>query len=56
LPVSGTITELNPALANTPEIVNNDPYNTGWMIKMTVNDPADVDVLLDASGYEAIVG
>ncbi len=51
LPVSGTITELNPALAGTPESVNNDPYGAGWMIKMTVNNPADVDALMDATAY-----
>lgn len=55
LPVSGTITELNPALAGKPESVNNDPYGEGWMVKMTVNNPADVDALLDAAGYEAVV-
>jgi glycine cleavage system H protein len=55
LPVSGTISELNPALANSPESVNNDPYGKGWMIKMTVKNPADVNVLLDASAYEALV-
>lgn len=56
LPVDGTITELNAALANSPESVNNDPYGEGWMIKMTVNNPADVEALMDASAYEAIVG
>lgn len=56
LPVSGTINELNPALAGAPELVNNDPYGEGWMIKMTVNNPADVSALLDAAGYEAVVG
>ncbi|HOZ85853.1 MAG TPA: glycine cleavage system protein GcvH [Niabella sp.] len=56
LPVSGTINELNPALANAPELVNTDPYGEGWMIKMTVNNLADVAELLDASGYEALVG
>ncbi len=56
LPVSGTITELNPALANAPELVNTDPYGEGWMVKMTVNDPAEVEALLDAAGYEAVVG
>lgn len=55
LPVSGTISQLNPALANDPELVNNDPYGAGWMIKMTVNDPADVEALLDATAYEAVV-
>lgn len=56
LPVAGTITELNATLGSAPELVNNDPYNAGWMIKMTVNNPADVDALLDAAGYEAVVG
>ncbi|MDZ4794536.1 MAG: glycine cleavage system protein GcvH [Bacteroidota bacterium] len=56
LPVSGTVTELNPALAGAPEAVNNDPYGEGWMVKMTVNNPADVEALLNAAGYEAVVG
>ena len=56
LPVSGTINELNPALAGAPELVNSDPYGEGWMIKMTVDNPADVSALLDAAGYEAVVG
>jgi len=56
LPVSGTINELNPALSSTPELVNADPYGEGWMIKMTVNDPAEVAALLDAAGYESLVG
>ena len=56
LPVAGTINELNPALANAPELVNTDPYGEGWMIKMTVTNPADVDALLEVSGYEAVVG
>ena len=56
LPVSGTVIELNPNLANEPEAVNNDPYGKGWMIKMTVNNPADVEALLDAAAYEAVAG
>jgi glycine cleavage system H protein len=55
LPVSGTINELNPALTNAPELVNSDPYGAGWMVKMTVNNPADVEGLLDAAGYQAVV-
>ena len=55
LPVDGTITELNAALANSPESVNSDPYGEGWMIKMTVNNPADVEALMDASAYDAQV-
>src|SRR5450631_3800938 len=56
LPVSGTISELNPALATAPDLVNTDPYEKGWMIKLTVTDPADVARLLDAGAYEALVG
>jgi glycine cleavage system H protein len=56
LPVAGTITELNADLASAPELVNTDPYGKGWMVKMTVTNPADVDALLDASGYESVVG
>ena len=56
LPVDGTINELNPALSNAPELVNTDPYGEGWMIKMTVDNPADIDGLLDAAGYEAVTG
>ena len=55
LPVDGTITELNAALANSPESVNSDPYGDGWMIKMTVNNPADIETLLDAAAYNAQV-
>lgn len=56
LPVAGTINELNPELANAPELVNTDPYGKGWMIKMTVNNPSDVEALLDAAAYEKIAG
>ena len=55
LPVAGTITEVNPALSNTPEVVNSDPYGQGWMIKMTVNDPSEVEKLMDAAAYQGLV-
>lgn len=55
LPVSGTITELNSSLNNSPELVNNDPYGEGWMIKMKVDNPADVENLMSAQAYESIV-
>jgi len=55
LPVAGTITEVNPALAGAPELVNSDPYGSGWMVKMTVKDPADLDKLMDAAAYAKLV-
>jgi glycine cleavage system H protein len=56
LPVSGTITELNEELAGTPESLNHDPYGKGWMIRMKVDNPADVEGLMDAKAYEELVG
>jgi glycine cleavage system H protein len=56
LPVSGTITELNEALTASPDLVNTDPYGKGWMVKLTVTDPAEVEKLLDAQSYESLVG
>jgi glycine cleavage system H protein len=56
LPVSGTITEINPALEAQPELVNTDPYGEGWMVKMTVDNPVGVEKLMDAAAYEKLVG
>ncbi|WP_298736644.1 glycine cleavage system protein GcvH [uncultured Chitinophaga sp.] len=56
LPVAGTINELNAQLESEPELVNTDPYGEGWMVKMTVKNPADVEALLDAAAYQALVG
>ncbi len=56
LPVAGTITEVNPALESNPELVNTDPYGEGWMIKMTVDNPDDVNKLMDAAAYEKLTG
>jgi glycine cleavage system H protein len=55
LPVAGTITEVNTTLNDKPEAVNNDPYGEGWMVKLTVNNPADVEALMDAAAYSASV-
>ncbi len=55
LPAAGTILEVNPALEANPELVNSDPYGEGWMVKVTVDNPADIDGLLDAPTYEALV-
>ena len=56
LPVSGIINEVNPALQTRPEVVNTDPYGEGWMIKMSVDNPADVGSLMDAAAYEKLIG
>ena len=55
LPVAAKILEVNPALANKPELVNNDPYGEGWMVKVEVATPSDVDALMDADAYGATV-
>jgi glycine cleavage system H protein len=55
LPVAGTILTINPLLEKQPELVNSDPYGDGWMIKLAVNDSADIDKLLDAAAYEQLV-
>ena len=56
MPVSGTVLEFNEALNDQPELVNNDPYGEGWMIKVTVDNPAELDTLLDAASYEKLIG
>jgi glycine cleavage system H protein len=55
LPVSGTITTVNPALEAQPELVNTDPYGEGWMVKVTIDNVADVEALLSADAYNALV-
>jgi len=56
LPVTGKILELNSALEKQPELVNTDPYGKGWMVKLEVANVADIDGLMDAAAYEALVG
>ncbi len=56
LPLSGNISVVNPALEAQPELVNTDPYGEGWMIKMTVDNIADMDNLMTAEAYSALVG
>lgn len=55
LPVSGTIIEINPELNNKPELINNDPYGEGWMIKLKVDDKAEVEALMTAAAYSDLV-
>lgn len=54
-PVSGTVTAVNEALSEEPELVNSDPYQAGWLFKMTPSKPAELASLLDAAGYEAVM-
>ncbi|HXS57357.1 MAG TPA: glycine cleavage system protein GcvH [Hanamia sp.] len=55
IPISGTVTEVNPLLESEPEKVNSDPYGDGWIVKIKVDDPADVAGLMDADSYQKLV-
>ncbi len=54
-PVSGEIVDVNAALGDTPEIVNEDPYGAGWMVKVRMADPSEIDGLMSAEQYEAFI-
>jgi len=54
-PVDGEVTEVNSVLEDSPEIVNQDPYGDGWLFRMKPADEAEIDCLLDAAGYSAVV-
>lgn len=56
LPVEGQIIEFNEILEQTPEVVNTDPYGDGWMIKMKIEYPSQIDELLSADEYKALIG
>jgi glycine cleavage system H protein len=56
MPVSGEIVEFNEGLESNPEAVNKDPYGDGWMIKVNISNASELDALLDAAGYQALVG
>ena len=56
MPVQGEVLEVNEAINDQPELVNNDPYGEGWMIKISVANPEELDTLLDAEGYQAMIG
>ena len=53
-PVAGEVVEGNAGLAATPEVVNSDPYGAGWMLRVRLSDPAQLEQLLDAAAYEAL--
>ena len=56
LPLSGTITELNPKLNSNPELVNTDPYGDGWMVRMKISYLSESEDLMDAAAYQNLVG
>ena len=55
-PVSGKIIEVNKELTNAPEVVNSDPYGLGWMVKIEIKDPDELNDLLNAEQYKELVG
>ena len=56
MPLTATVSEINALLNDNPELVNNDPYGDGWMVKVTLSDASEVDGLLSADDYKALVG
>lgn len=56
LPVSGEVLEVNERLADEPELINNDPFGDGWIIKLKVDNVADVEALMDVDAYKESVG
>lgn len=54
-PVSGRVVEANDALAGQPELANGDPYGGGWMLRITLSEPAQLDELLDPAAYDALI-
>jgi glycine cleavage system H protein len=55
MPASGTIVAINEGLLEAPELVNEDPYTRGWFVRLALNDPSELDQLMDAQQYEAYV-
>ena len=55
MPVGGEVIEVNPALDNSPDLVNKDPYGEGWMIKIKMSDPEEAGTLMTAGQYKAIL-
>ena len=56
MPIAGTVLEANSKIDSNPEVVNNDPYGEGWMIKAELTNPSDVDGLIDVQAYKALIG
>jgi len=56
MPLTATVLEINAALNDSPELVNSDAYGQGWMVKVTISDASQIEELLDAAAYQALVG
>ena len=56
MPVAGEVLEINEVINDQPELVNNDPYGDGWMIKISVANPDELETLLDSDAYQALIG
>ena len=56
MPVTGEVLEVNETINDQPELVNNDPYGEGWMIKIQIQDSAELETLLDAAAYQEMIG
>lgn len=56
MPVAGKVIDVNPKLQSNPEVVNKDPYNEGWMIKIEVANPSELGALLSSADYKALIG
>ena len=56
MPVAGEVLEVNEVINDQPELVNNDPYGEGWMIKIQIQDSAELETLLDAAAYQEMIG
>ena len=56
MPINGEVLSFNEKLEDDPELINTDPYGEGWVIKIAISDVTELDELLDASAYEALVG
>ena len=55
MPVGGKVVEINEELPDTPEVINSDPYEESWFVKVEIGDPVELDALLDAAAYQALI-
>jgi glycine cleavage system H protein len=56
MPVSGEILEMNPVIEESPDVINKDPYGKGWMVKIKISDPSEIDLLLSPEKYMELIG